>query len=60
MAGGGKVSVLYVDYGNRAEVHSTNCAPLPSGFELSSEKPYANFYTLAFVALPSEVIYSYL
>uniref|UniRef100_A0A0A9XU00 Staphylococcal nuclease domain-containing protein 1 n=1 Tax=Lygus hesperus TaxID=30085 RepID=A0A0A9XU00_LYGHE len=48
---GTKVTVLYVDYGNRAEISSVQCASLPSSF---GEKPFANQYSLAFVGLPPD------
>lgn len=48
---GGKVTVLYIDYGNRAEISSVQCASLPPSF---GEKPFANQYSLAFVGLPPD------
>ncbi|BET03491.1 Ebna2 Hypothetical protein protein P100 [Nesidiocoris tenuis] len=47
----GKVTVLYVDYGNRADIPSVQCSALPPGF---NEKPFANQYSLAFVSLPRD------
>nr|BAN21254.1 ebna2 binding protein P100 [Riptortus pedestris] len=55
VTGGGKVSVFYIDYGNRADIQSTQCAPLPPGLDINTDKPYANHYTLAFVSLPKEL-----
>lgn len=51
----GKVSVFYIDYGNRQVIPSTRCASLPSAF--SADKPYAVEYTLACVQLPSDQDY---
>lgn len=50
---GNKVTVVYMDYGNRAEIQSVQCAALPSSF--IGDKPYAQQYTLAFVTLPPDV-----
>lgn len=50
---GSKVTVVYMDYGNKAEIQSVQCAALPSSFV--SDKPYAQQYTLAFVTLPPDV-----
>ena len=54
-SGSGKVSVLYIDYGNRADVQTTQCAPLPPGLDINTDKPYAHYYTLAFVSVSNEV-----
>lgn len=54
VTGSGKASVFYIDYGNRAEVQTTQCAPLPPGLDINTDKPYAHHYTLAFVSLPNE------
>lgn len=50
---GPKVSVFYIDYGNREILNVTDCAALPSG--LASEKPFAHEYGLAFTILPTDV-----
>lgn len=52
--GGGKASVFYVDYGNRAEIPVTQCASLPSGY---NDRFYAAEYGLACVALPKDPDY---
>lgn len=49
----GQVHVMYVDYGNREVTSSIRCASLPPAF--TTDKPYANEFTLAFVKLPPEV-----
>lgn len=50
---GGQIHVMYVDYGNREVTSSDRCASLPAAF--TTDKPYANEFTLAFVKLPPEV-----
>ncbi|PSN44950.1 Nuclease domain-containing protein 1 [Blattella germanica] len=52
---GTKVSVIYIDYGNRETLDSTRCAALPQSFK--SEKPYAHEYALACVQLPNDEEY---
>ncbi|WAR09132.1 SND1-like protein [Mya arenaria] len=49
---GSKVTVLFVDYGNRETTDISQLAQLSSNFTLLS--PQANEYTLAFVQLPSD------
>ncbi|KAL1117006.1 hypothetical protein AAG570_004334, partial [Ranatra chinensis] len=48
---GNKVSVFYIDYGNRQETQTLNCAPLPAG--LTVEKGFAHLFSLACVQLPN-------
>ena len=50
---GGDVSVLYVDYGNRATIPKTNCGSLPGSF--TSQTPFAKEYSLALVKLAPDV-----
>lgn len=50
---GSKISVFYIDYGNRAIVEVSHCAALPSGF--AADKPYAHEYAMACVQLPKDV-----
>ncbi|XP_039286934.1 staphylococcal nuclease domain-containing protein 1 isoform X1 [Nilaparvata lugens] len=52
---GGKAKVFYVDYGNRDEVDTKDCATLPSGFDV--DKPYAHEYALAYVKLVNDIDY---
>nr|QBI71281.1 ebna2 binding protein P100 [Thermobia domestica] len=52
---GGKVSVYYIDYGNREVVESSKCGTLPAGF--ATEKPYAHEYGLACVQLHNDPEY---
>ncbi|KAL7307029.1 hypothetical protein TKK_0000774 [Trichogramma kaykai] len=49
---GNKVSVLYIDYGNREVVDSVRVAAMPAGF--AAEKPYATENILALVHLPKD------
>jgi staphylococcal nuclease domain-containing protein 1 len=46
------VSVLYIDYGNRAEVPKTKVASLPSTF--TTPGGYAKLYNLALCSLPED------
>jgi len=46
------VSVLYIDYGNRATVPKTKVASLPSS--LQSPGGYARLYNLALISLPDD------
>lgn len=48
-----KISVFYIDYGNRMVVEVSQCAALPSGF--AADKPYAHEYAMACVQLPKDV-----
>jgi len=48
---GGDVSILYVDYGNRAVVARAKCGSLPSAF--SGQAPYAKEYALALCQIPT-------
>lgn len=50
---GSKISVFYIDYGNRTVVEASQCAALPSGF--AADKPYAHEFALACVQLPKDV-----
>jgi staphylococcal nuclease domain-containing protein 1 len=50
---GSKISVFYIDYGNRETVEVSQCAALPSGF--AADKPYAHEYAMACVQLPKDV-----
>ena len=50
---GSKISVFYVDYGNREIIEASQCAALPSGF--AADKPYAYEYAMACVQLPKDV-----
>lgn len=52
---GSKVSVFYIDYGNRETVDVSQCAALPSSF--AADKPYAHEYALACVQLPNDEEY---
>jgi staphylococcal nuclease domain-containing protein 1 len=52
---GSKISVFYVDYGNRMIVEVSQCAALPSGF--AADKPYAHEYAMACVQLPKDEEY---
>ena len=54
---GSKVSVFYVDYGNRETLDSTRCAALPSSFQ--TDKPYAHEYGLACAQLPKDASIHY-
>jgi len=49
---GSDVSVLYIDYGNRAVVPKTKVASLPSSFQ--GALPYARPYSIALVSLPQD------
>ena len=49
------VSVLYVDYGNRATIAKTRVGTLPATF--SSQAAYAKEYVLALVKLAPDVSY---
>ncbi|XP_014242124.1 staphylococcal nuclease domain-containing protein 1 [Cimex lectularius] len=49
---GNKVTVLYIDYGNKAEIQSVQCASIPTSF---TEKPFAHLFTLAFVSMPKDI-----
>jgi hypothetical protein len=50
---GSKISVFYIDYGNRENVEVSQCAALPSGF--AADKAYAHEYAMACVQLPKDV-----
>ena len=50
---GSKVSVFYIDYGNRQDIQSIDCASLPAGF--AGDKPFAHSFFLACVSLPNDV-----
>jgi staphylococcal nuclease domain-containing protein 1 len=50
---GNKVSVFYIDYGNKQEIQSVDCAALPGGFV--GDKAFAHNYSLACVSLPNDV-----
>jgi staphylococcal nuclease domain-containing protein 1 len=50
---GSKISVFYIDYGNRTVVEVSQCAALPSGF--AADTPYAQEVALACVQLPTDV-----
>lgn len=52
---GGDVSVLYVDYGNRATIPKTKIAALPA--TLQQARPFASLYSLALVSLPEDEEY---
>ncbi|KAJ9587387.1 hypothetical protein L9F63_019088 [Diploptera punctata] len=52
---GSKVSVFYIDYGNRETLDSSRCAALPSSFQ--ADKPYAHEYGLACALLPTDEEY---
>jgi len=52
---GSKISVFYIDYGNRMIVEASQCAALPSGFV--ADKPYAHEYAMACVQLPKDEEY---
>ncbi|PNF41236.1 hypothetical protein B7P43_G01504 [Cryptotermes secundus] len=52
---GSKVSVFYIDYGNRETVDVSQCAALPSSF--ATDKPYAHEFALACVQLPNDEDY---
>jgi len=52
---GSKISVFYIDYGNRTIVEVSQCAALPSGF--AADKPYAHEYAMACVQLPKDEEY---
>lgn len=49
----GKVSVRYIDYGNREVTEITKCAALPSGY--SAQPQYAHELHLAFVKFSKDV-----
>ncbi|XP_022908359.1 staphylococcal nuclease domain-containing protein 1 [Onthophagus taurus] len=49
---GTTVHIRYIDYGNRETVNSTRLASLPAAY--ANEKPFANEYSLACVALPKD------
>lgn len=53
---GSKVSVLYIDYGNREELNASRLAALPATF--LSDKPFATEYSLACVTLPKDPEYA--
>jgi len=53
---GGDVSVLYVDYGNRATLSKAKCAALPGAF--TGLPPYAKEYSLALCALANDEEYA--
>ena len=50
---GGEVSILYVDYGNRATIPRAKCGVLPTAF--TSLPAYAKEYSLALVQLAPDV-----
>ena len=50
---GSDVTVLYIDYGNRATMAKTKCAALPGSF--TGLPPYAKEYSLALCALALDV-----
>ena len=50
---GSEVSVLYIDYGNRATIPRANCGTLPGNFV--SLPAFAHEYTLALCNLCSDV-----
>lgn len=52
---GSKISVFYIDYGNREVIEVSQCAALPSGF--AADKPYAHEYAMACVQLPKDEEY---
>lgn len=47
------VSVLYIDYGNRATIPKTKVGALPGSF--TSQTPFAKEYNMAFCQLPPDV-----
>ena len=49
----GEVSVLYVDYGNRANIPKAQCGTLPGSF--TSLAPFAHEYLMALCQLCSDV-----
>ncbi len=54
---GADVSVLYVDYGNRASVAKSKCVALPGTF--AGMAPFAKEYALAMVQLAPDVSLTY-
>ena len=52
---GTKISVLYIDFGNREETTAVNCASLPSNF--TGIPGYAHEIQLALVKYPKDVSY---
>ena len=52
-SGSGEVSVLYIDYGNRATIPKAKCGALPGNFV--SLPAFAHEYTLALCNLCSDV-----
>merc|ERR1739846_48637 len=55
-SGSGEVSVLYIDYGNRATIPRANCGTLPGNFV--SLPAFAHEYTLALCNLCSDEDYA--
>jgi len=49
---GGKINVLYIDYGNRETVQSGQVAQLPQAFQ--TPKPFAKEYAVACVTTPKD------
>jgi len=49
---GGKINVLYIDYGNRETVQATQVAALPQAFQ--THKPFAKEYGVACVQAPKD------
>ena len=49
----GQVSVIYIDYGNRATIPLTDCAALPGMFAAAPR--YAKEYCIACVKMPKDV-----
>ena len=49
----GQISVIYIDYGNRATIPITDCAALPGMFAAAPK--YAKEYRLACVKMPKDV-----
>lgn len=49
----GEASVLYIDYGNRANIPKAHCATLPGSFV--SLPPFAHEYLMALCLLCTEV-----
>ena len=49
----GQISVIYIDYGNRATIPLTDCAALPGMFAAAPR--YAKEYSLACVKMPKDV-----
>ena len=51
--GGGKINVLYIDYGNRETIQPHQVAALPSAFQ--TPKPFAKEYGVACITPPKDV-----